>query len=510
MSYQSILSFKSLPLFKHQSIQDLIDKTIEMKLGALGARGELLINTFPHTGRSADDKYVVKTKTTENSIWWENNIHSMTPETFLKLEEKVFNHFKNKKEIFSTRRNIGSENHIALGIDVYSTFPYSIMFSEYMFKSPSKNVFDEYLILHAPDLEIDPKEFGLRSKVVISTCFERKITIIIGTKYSGEIKKSMFSILNFLLPEKKVLPMHSGANLTPRNESFIFFGLSGTGKTTLSTDIETKLIGDDEHGLAPEGVFNFEGGCYAKTFKLGADTEPDIYKASTRKGSFLENVYFDNTKNDIDFFNGTETENGRSSYPLDFIPNRVPSAAGPVPKDIFFLSADAFGVLPPLARLTSDLAKKYFILGYTAKLAGTEIGIKTPKATFSPCFGAPFMLRHPAVYAALLEEYVNKYNIRVWLVNTGWHGGAFGEGERFPLKITRDLIRAVQNHELPDDLSSPSYQYDEIFEFYTPKKVRDINPKILSPINDWKSSDLYISKARELKTSFDDQLKKFL
>ncbi len=510
MTKMRTMDFSSLSnIYVHHHRAELIQHSLQMKHAHLGPNGELIIDTRPHTGRSADDKYIVKNSATENSIWWENNIRVMDGITFDKLTQKIFEYYTSKDKIFTTDQSMGSSDHIALGVKVYSPMPSAILFSEYMFKEKTNNIFDSYSVYHAPDLEIVPEEFGLRSKTVIATCFERKATLIIGSKYSGEIKKSMFSILNYLLPTKNILPMHSGANLSKRGDSYVFFGLSGTGKTTLSTDTETLIIGDDEHGLSPEGVFNFEGGCYAKTFKLGADTEPEIFAASTRFGSYLENVFFDTKNYKVDFFNGSETENGRSSYPLEFLPERVKESKGPIPKDIFFLSADAFGVLPPLSKLTPDLAEKYFVLGYTAKLAGTEIGVKSPKATFSPCFGAPFMLRHPTAYANILREYLLKYNINVWLVNTGWYGGEFGVGERFPLKITRDLIRAVQNHELDFDLTSDSFEKDEMFGFYIPKKVRNIDQNILNPKRAWKNSSEYNTKAKELLLSFENQIKKF-
>lgn len=500
-------SLKNLIIHRHRA--ELIERSLQMKHAILGSNGELIIDTRPHTGRSADDKYIVKNTETEKTIWWENNIKEMNDDTFDKLTQKIYEYYKIKESIFTTEKSMGSSDHIALGVKVFSPMPSAILFSEYMFKNKIDKVFDTYYVLHAPDLEINPEEFGVRSKTIIATCFERKTTIIIGTKYSGEIKKSMFSILNYLLPSKNILPMHSGANLSKKGDSYVFFGLSGTGKTTLSTDTETLIIGDDEHGLSPEGVFNFEGGCYAKTYKLGQETEPEIYNASSRFGSYLENVFFDKEKYQVDFFNGTETENGRSSYPLEFLPERVKDSKGPIPKDIFFLSADAFGVLPPLSKLTPELAEKYFVLGYTAKLAGTEIGIKSPKATFSPCFGAPFMLRHPTVYANILKEYLQKYKINVWLVNTGWYGGEFGVGERFPLKITRDLIRSVQNHELDHALNPEHFEKDELFGFYIPKKVRSIDANLLNPKRAWKNAHDYQTKSKELHLSFEAQIKKF-
>jgi phosphoenolpyruvate carboxykinase (ATP) len=374
-----------------------------------------------------------------------------------------------------------------------------------MFKSFDKNhKQDIYKIIHAPHYLLDPKKYGTRSETVIVTCFKEKTTIIVGTFYAGEIKKSMFSIMNFLLPDLGILPMHSGANQNSNQESFVFFGLSGTGKTTLSADEGLQLIGDDEHGLSDKGVFNFEGGCYAKTFKLGAETEPAIYAASTQYSSFLENVKLSEDRSTIDFFDDSLTENGRSSYPLDFIENRVVTGKGTVPKHIFYLSADAFGVLPPVSLLTPEQAMDYFVLGYSAKLAGTEIGIKSPQATFSACFGAPFMLRHPSVYSQLLKNYMTKYQIKIWLINTGWYGGSYGTGSRFPLKVTRNIIRAVQ----AGKLDKATFTQDEIFNLSIPEKVDFVDSAVLLPRNAWSNKDEYLTTARKLATSFQEQLVK--
>lgn len=501
----SLQYLQNANIHSNRPIPFLMQKTIEEGKGQLGPHGEMIIYTGKHTGRSADDKYVVKNEITSESIWWENNINPMSDSTFNQLKTDVLKYLDSQKNIYASNRSIGNENHYSLNIDLFSTEPNAIHFSYYMFKGKMQNANDSYTILHAPNFELDPKKYNTKSSTVIVTCFKDKTTIIVGTHYSGEIKKSMFSIMNYLLPSLNVLPMHSGACNNQKGESFVFFGLSGTGKTTLSTDEGTFLIGDDEHGLSDKGVFNFENGCYAKTMKLALETEPAIFKASTQFSSFLENVKMSEFQDQLDFFDGSLTENGRSSYPLTFIEDRVKEGVGPIPKHMFFLSADAFGVLPPVSKLTTEQAKKYFVLGYTAKLAGTEIGVKSPKAAFSPCFGAPFMLLHPSKYAALLSHYMEKYGMNVWLINTGWYGGGYGVGERFPLKITRNIIRAIQNKEL----DNVDFNTEEIFGHQIPTKVRDIDANILFPEKAWKNSQEYLTEAKKLKERFETEAKKF-
>jgi phosphoenolpyruvate carboxykinase (ATP) len=483
----------------------LMQKTIENKKGILGPAGEMIINTGTHTGRAANDKYVVKNEVTEKNIWWENNINPMTDQNFQLLKTDTINYLKSQPELYQANRSIGNIAHYSINIDLISTEANAIHFSYFMFKEFELKSQEEFQIIHAPNFVIDPAKYKTKSKTVIVTCFKDKTTIIIGTKYSGEIKKSMFSILNYILPSIDVLPMHSGACTNKQEDSFVFFGLSGTGKTTLSTDEDTLLIGDDEHGLSRKGIFNFENGCYAKTFKLSKETEPAIFNASTQFSSFLENVSINKAQNQIDFFDGSVTENGRASYPLTFIKKRVHSGVGKVPHHIFFLSADAFGVLPPVSKLTTTQAKNYFVLGYTAKLAGTEIGIVEPKATFSPCFGAPFMLLHPSRYADLLSLFIEKYKMNIWLINTGWFGGKFGVGERFALKTTREIIRAIQNNEL----DQCEYELEPIFGHNIPKKIRNLDSKILNPKLAWKNQIEYQTTATDLKKQFDEVLKKF-
>lgn len=482
----------------------LMEKALQNREGELGPEGELIVNTGKHTGRSANDKYVVVNEQSESKTWWENNINKMTQTDFDRLRKDVTAFLKTKEEIYGTDRSIGSENHFALGIEFISTRASAALFTNYMFKEGGQRTNDTFQILHAPDFRLHSKDYHTKSETVIVTCFKTKCTIIVGTFYAGEIKKSMFSIMNYLLPDIDILPMHSGANQNSQKESFVFFGLSGTGKTTLSADEGLDLIGDDEHGLSDKGVFNFEGGCYAKTFKLAAETEPAIYKASTQFGSFLENVKMSEDHAKIDFFDDSITENGRSSYPLSFIQERVLSGEGAVPKHIFYLSADAFGVLPPVSLLDSEQAMDYFVLGYSAKLAGTEIGVKVPSATFSTCFGAPFMLRHPTVYSNLLRQMMTKHKIKIWLINTGWYGGSYGVGKRFPLKITRNIIRQIQQGKL----EGAKFTKDDFFGLSVPGSVEGVDSKILNPKNAWDNQGEYAVAAKKLEESFRAQLVK--
>lgn len=492
-------------VYKNAPKSVLMQKAIALHQAELGPHGELIVLTGTHTGRAADDKYVVHSEDTEAKVWWENNVKPMGEAVFDTLANDVEEYLFSRPELFSTTRSIGKATHYALNIDFYSEMPSAALFTEYMFKERQSFAHNSFKILHAPFFEMDPFKYGTRSDTVIATSFEKRCVIIVGTKYAGEIKKSMFSVMNYLTPEDGILPMHAGANINRQGETFAFFGLSGTGKTTLSHDEGTLLIGDDEHGISSRGLFNFEGGCYAKTYKLSQDHEPEIYKASTQFSSLLENVHLDPETNELDFANASITENGRASYPLEFISNRVPTSDGPIPKDIFFLCADAFGVLPPVSHLNLQQAVDFFILGYTAKVAGTEIGVKEPKATFSPCFGAPFMLRHPMEYANLFASYIEKNKIQVWLINTGWSGGAAGIGQRFPIPTTREIIRAIQNHEL----NVAEFYEEPIFGLQIPHMVRELNDKVLNPKNAWASEEEYQKAASALKASFTKQLAKF-
>lgn len=493
-------------VFKNSHKSHLIEMALKRNEGHLGPNGEFVITTGTHTGRAANDKYIVYNELSKDNVWWENNVKQMDEETFRNLEDEVLKSYNDADELFTTDRSIGSTSHYSLGIEFVSTEASSALFSLYMFKPNAGHDKhnDTYKILHAPRLKIDANKYKLRSDTVIVTCFKKKTILIIGTFYAGEIKKSMFSIMNYILPLVDILPMHSGANQNLKDESSVFFGLSGTGKTTLSTDEGLFLIGDDEHGLSENGLFNFEGGCYAKTFKLALQSEPDIYKASTQYSSFLENVKISDDRSRIDFFDDTITENGRSSYPLEFIPNRVKSGEGKIPRNIFYLSADAFGVLPPVSLLSDEQVMSFFELGYSAKLAGTELGVKVPEATFSACFGAPFMLRRPEVYSKLLQKLMSKHDIKVWLINTGWYGGSYGVGKRFPLEVTRKIIRKIQAGEL----DNAQFVKDEYFDLKIPAFIESIDKSILFPANAWSDQTAFRETAIKLSESFKVQLAK--
>jgi phosphoenolpyruvate carboxykinase (ATP) len=493
-------------VFIDSPLNTLVEQAVIQGEGKLSKNGALSVTTGKHTGRSAGDKYVVKSPSTENKVWWENSLNEMTSETFAKLKAKVIDHLNKDNDLFITHRSVGAHKEHNIGVRTITNRPQHSLFSKYLFRYTINEMTDKsFTILHAPDLEIDPNEFGTKSGTVITTCFDTNTTIIVGSFYAGEIKKSMFCVMNYILPESKVLPMHAGANRLENGETGVFFGLSGTGKTTLSTDEGTYLIGDDEHGLSDEGVFNFEGGCYAKTYKLSRSGEPEIYNAASTFGAIIENVILTDKTGEPDYYNNDITENGRCSYPLDFIEELEPSSQGKIPSHIFFLCADAFGVLPPIAKLTKEQAMFYFVLGYTAKVAGTEIGVKEPQATFSPCFGAPFMLRHPSEYAELLGELLDKHDIKVWLVNTGWTGGPYGVGQRFPLNITRQIIRTVQ----ANTLNMVPTQKDPIFGFEVPHAVRNVPTSFLNPVETWPDARGYEDKAKELAISFHKQMENF-
>jgi len=493
-------------LFINRPNSFYIQETVKTGNGKLTTDGALVVTTGKHTGRSANDRYIVKTATTENTVWWENNLHPMSPDMFAKLQTKVTSYLNDHKDLYITERSVGAHETQNIGARLITTHPQHALFTNHLFRDKIREFNEtDFTILHAPELVVDEKEFETRSGTIVVTCFDTNTTIICGTIYAGEIKKSMFAAMNYRLPEVGILPMHAGASRLENKESSVFFGLSGTGKTTLSTDIGTFIIGDDEHGLSDEGVFNFEGGCYAKTYKLSEETEPEIFTASNRFGAMLENVVMNEETGTVDFFDKTLTENGRASYPLAHIDEIEPTSKGDVPKHIFFLTADAFGVLPPVSQLTKEQAMFYFVLGYTAKLAGTEIGIKEPQATFSPCFGAPFMLRHPSVYAKLLGEHLEKHNINVWLVNTGWTGGSYGEGERFPLKVTRKIIRAVQ----ANTLNEGATEKDPIFGLKIPVGIDGVETEMLQPQKTWKDQSAYLPKAQELAKSFHTQMESF-
>ena len=483
-----------------------IQETIRNGYGSLSKDGALLVDTGKHTGRSANDRYIVKSNTTAENVWWENNLTPMSPDVFVKLKTKALELLSKQKELYITERVVGAHEKFNIGARTISTQPQYAVFTGHLFRDANREMNEsDFTILHLPEWNLNPNDFGTKTETCVVTCFDTKTTIICGTRYAGEIKKSMFSVMNYMLPESGLLPMHAGASRQENFSTSVFFGLSGTGKTTLSTDEGTYIIGDDEHGLSDEGIFNFEGGCYAKTYELSQINEPEIWKATNRFGAMIENVMFDKKTGEIDFNDKSKTENGRSAYPLEFIEELEKSSKGKIPSNIFFLTADAFGVLPPVSKLSKEQAMFYFVLGYTAKLAGTEVGVKEPQATFSPCFGAPFMLRHPSVYAKLLGEYLDKYDINVWLVNTGWTGGPYGTGKRFPLPITRTIIRSIQ----ADKLNDIPVEADPIFGLQIPTQIDGIENNMLQPQQTWNDDKAYTTKAQELAASFHTQMQKF-
>ena len=428
------------------------NEELSRKEGRLSSNGTVIVNTGIYTGRSPNDRFIVKNKETEKLIDWGDVNLPLSEESFEVLESAVKKEME-QKDLFVFDGYAGADERYRLPLRVVTMMAWQGHFSHNMFIRPTENELEgfepEFTILNASSTNIGNwKELGLNSKVFIVLNLKKKMAIIGGTEYGGEIKKSIFSALNFYLPLKGVMPMHCSANIGKDEDSALFFGLSGTGKTTLSTDPNRRLIGDDEHGWSDEGIFNFEGGCYAKTIKLNPSKEPDIFKA-IKPGALLENVITDED-GVVDFDDGTITENTRVSYPIDHIENIEPSEKGGHPRNVIFLTCDAFGVLPPISKLTPEMAMYHFLSGYTAKVAGTERGITEPVATFSTCFGAPFMPQYPTTYAKLLGEKLKKHNAQAWLVNTGWSGGAYGTGERIDLPITRRMLTSILEGELED------------------------------------------------------------
>jgi phosphoenolpyruvate carboxykinase (ATP) len=468
--------------------------------------GALLVTTGEHTGRSAQDKFVVRDETTENTVWWDNN-KAMSRDHFDVLMADMQEHAKGK-ELYAQDLYGGADADRRIKARVYTRLAWHSLFIRNLLIRPETSELADFVpdmtIIDLPDFEADPERHGCRSKTVIACDFDRKIVLIGGTSYAGEMKKSVFTFLNYLLPQQGVMPMHCSANVGTEDDAAVFFGLSGTGKTTLSADASRTLIGDDEHGWGPDGIFNFEGGCYAKTINLSEEAEPEIYGTTKRFGTVLENVIVDE-HGEPDFNDGSLTQNTRCAYPLDFIPNASETGRASHPKNIVMLTADAFGVMPPIAKLTPEEAMYHFLSGYTAKVAGTEKGVEGAQATFSTCFGAPFMPRHPVEYGNLLRELIAKHDVTCWLVNTGWTGGAYGTGKRMPIKATRTLLNAALNGTLKD----ADYRVDENFGFEVPVAVEGIDDVILTPRETWDDAFAYDEQAAKLKTMFAENFVQF-
>ena len=470
------------------------------------AHGALRALTGQHTGRSAKDKFVVRDATTADRIWWDNN-KPLSPEHFAVLHADMLAHAAGL-DLYVQDLVGGADAANALPTRVVTELAWHSLFIRNLLIRPKRESLASFVpkltIVDLPSFKADPARHGCRSETVIACDLTNGLVLIGGTSYAGEMKKSVFTVLNYLLPQKGVMPMHCSANVGAAGDAAVFFGLSGTGKTTLSADPNRTLIGDDEHGWGENGIFNFEGGCYAKTIRLSAEAEPEIYATTQRFGTVLENVVLD--ANGVpDFDDGSLTENTRCAYPLHFIPNASETGEAGHPKTIIMLTADAFGVLPPIARLTPDQAMYHFLSGYTAKVAGTEKGVTEPEATFSTCFGAPFMPRHPTEYGNLLKDLIARHGVTCWLVNTGWTGGAYGEGRRMPIKATRALLAAA----LDGSLNAALFRRDDNFGFEVPVCVPGVDTKILDPRSTWPNGQAYDRQATKLVDMFVANFAKF-
>lgn len=493
-------------IYRNLPVSELVQHALENKEGVLSETGAFVVETGKYTGRSPKDRFIVQQQSINNNInWGEVNI-PIDEEVYEKLYEKVINHL-NERKLYIFDGFVGAHENYRISVRVISEYASQALFANQLFIRPNKGELQEFTqdftVIAAPNFKADGKSDGINSEAFIIMNFEKKIILIGGTQYSGEIKKSVFSLMNYILPLKGVFPMHCSANIGKEGDTSIFFGLSGTGKTTLSADPDRKLIGDDEHGWCNDGVFNFEGGCYAKTIKLSKEKEKEIYNA-IKFGTILENVVLNEDKVP-DYDDDSLTENTRAAYPIDYIENIEISGIGSHPNTIIFLTADAFGVLPPISKLTKEAAMYHFMSGYTSKLAGTERGITEPKATFSACFGEPFMLMDPAVYAKLLGEKIEKYNSEVYLVNTGWSAGGYGKGDRIKLSYTRAMVRAA----LDGNLKNAEYNLHPIFKVLVPTECPSVPREILNPRNTWKDKEQYDIKARELAYKFRENFSKF-
>ena len=476
--------------------------------GHVAKNGPLVVLTGQHTGRSASDKFVVKDKNTDSQIWWDNN-KPMSEAQFDALHASMMSYAQGR-ELFAKDLFGGTDLEHRVSVRVVTEYAWHSLFVHQLLVRPTaeelKNFVAEYTIIDLPGFEADPAIHGCTSQTVIAVNFTKKVILIGGTSYAGEMKKSVFTILNYILPPKRVMPMHCSANVGADGKSAIFFGLSGTGKTTLSADASRTLIGDDEHGWSEHGVFNFEGGCYAKVIKLSREAEPEIFSTTERFGTVLENVVMDAETRELDLDSAKYAENTRAAYPINFIPNASETGRAGNPKNVIMLTADAFGVLPPIAKLTPSQAMYHFLSGFTAKVAGTEKGLgKEPQPTFSTCFGAPFMPRHPSEYGNLLRDLIGLHQADCWLVNTGWTGGAFGVGSRMPIKATRALLAGA----LDGSLANAEMRVDPHFRFRVPVAVAGVDTKILNPRDTWADKAAYDAQAKKLVQMFRDNFKKF-
>ena len=488
----------------------LVEQVVRRGEGLIGPGGSVVVNTGKFTGRSPRDKYIVNYGPgKEQEIWWGKINQGMEPEQFTQLLAKMDSYLKHR-DIFIQDLGAGQQADYSLPIRVITEMAWSALFAHNLFvrvpTSQVSNHLPQFTVIHAPYFHAKPEDDGTQSDTFIALDFTRQMILIGGTSYAGEIKKSIFTVINYLLPEQNVLSMHCSANVGSRGDVALFFGLSGTGKTTLSSDPERRLIGDDEHGWSSSGVFNIEGGCYAKTIHLKPKLEPLIWDATHNFGTVLENVVCDPVTRELDFESDTFTENTRAAYPIDYIPNRVPEGYSGHPENIFFLTADAFGVIPPISRLNSAQAMYYFLSGYTSKLAGTEkeLGLE-PQYTFSTCFAAPFLPLQPDVYASLLGKKIEEHRSTVWLINTGWTGGAYGTGKRISLLYTRAMIQAALMYRLEEI----PLRRDRFFGLWVPKACPDIPSELLDPIQTWHDRKAFERQAEMLVMRFNQNFEQF-
>lgn len=482
---------------------ELYEHAINNGEAILTKDGALRVLTGQYTGRSPKDKFFVDEETSSHLLWWGAVNQPVSEEVYEHLYEKVTAHLNERDELYGVDAFAGTDLNHRLPVRIISEVAYHALFSWNMFVRATEEELaehePEFTVLAAPTLKANPEEDGTRTETFIVANIKERTILIGGTMYSGEVKKGIFSIMNYLLPQKGVMPMHCSANVGDDGTSAVFFGLSGTGKTTLSADASRTLIGDDEHGWSDDGIFNFEGGCYAKTINLSAENEPEIYATTERFGTILENVPLDDNRAPV-FDDTFYTQNTRCSYPIHYIPNASESGRAGHPKNVIFLTADAFGVLPPISKLSPEQAMYHFISGYTAKVAGTERGVTEPQATFSACFGAPFLPLHPTEYAELLAQKIRQHGSRVWLINTGWTGGEHGVGHRMSLKHTRRMVNAVLDGELDD----VNYEEEPFFGLMIPTTVPDVPDDVLNPRDTWADKDAYDAKARSLAQMFKD------
>lgn len=488
----------------------LIQEALTRKEGTLGKGGAFLVSTGKFTGRSPKDKHIVRTASVDKHIWWDNNA-PMSEDGFDALYNDMIAHMKGR-DYFVQDLFGGADPTHRLDVRVVTELAWHGLFIRHMLRRPDRDELiefePEFTVINCPSFKADPKKHDCRSDTVIAMNFDRKLILIGGTEYAGENKKSVFSLLNYMLPEKGIMPMHCSANHAQGNpvDTAVFFGLSGTGKTTLSADPNRVLIGDDEHGWSDRGTFNFEGGCYAKTISLSAEAEPEIYATTSKFGTVVENMVFDKDTLELDFEDDSLTANMRCAYPLDYISNASDTALGGHPKNIIMLTCDAFGVLPPIARLTPAQAMYHFLSGFTSKVAGTERGITEPEPTFSTCFGAPFMPRRPEEYGNLLREKIAKHGATCWLVNTGWTGGAYGTGSRMPIRATRALLTAA----LDGTLANSTFRKDENFGFEVPTTVPAVADILLDPRRTWEDASAYDAQAAKLVEMFSANFEKYV